>query len=141
MPSALRFSGQKGHPVTQRLRRRVRRDPRATDFDASGIRPYSAEDELGDFRSSGSEEAGEPHDLARPERKVERRHDAAASQSLGHEDRLSLRAVRTGFEALLGLLELATEHQRNQLQPRKLRGRAVPTRRPLRSTEIRSAIR
>ena len=39
------------------------------------------------------------------------------------------------------LLQLATEHQRDQLQPRQIGGRTPsPTRRPLRNTEMRSAI-
>ena len=114
----------KRHPMAQRLPRRVRRDPRAADFDASGIGPNGAEDELGDFCPPRSEEPSEPHDLAGPERQVERSHDAPPPKPLRQKDRLTLGAVGQSFEPLLGLLEFASEHQRNQLEPRKLGGRA-----------------
>ena len=63
---------------------------------------------------------------------IERRHDAPAPQSLGQKDRLPLnRCVRAGFEALLGLHELAPEHERDQSQPRQLPGRSRPDEAPV----------
>ena len=66
------------------------------------------------------------------QRQIERRHDAPPPQSLGQKDRLPLnRCVRAGFEALLGLHELAPEHQRDQFQPRQLPRRGRPDQAPV----------
>ena len=142
IPSALRSSGQNAMPRRSDWRRRVGRHRRAADLEPAGIAPDRAEHELGDLGAARPEQPGEPDHLAGAQREIEGRHHAPAPESLGDEDRLALRgpvvacraAASVSSSSRPSISEISFSRGSSAVGP-------SPTRRPLRRTEMRSAIR